>query len=262
MKFPFFLIKSFSFICLSINLPQWHLSIIECPSTFKDFWEDFVIVRERKAFERFNTWKKMKLFKAHVQKNLYKWNVLEVKEFSWSWMKNCFGKILQNVVEKKVLRMNSKDWSWNFLLLMLACSFLEQGQCRKGNNFLDFKLFLWDFSQQFSIQLKADEDPSHTYKSCLDHMGKTVFHAMKFTPPNDDVCKWCYCDDGQAEVSWTFSLLFHLINFINFLRLVKVFGVNLQGVNISQSARSAATSNASTTNLSSSFWIFSHFLLF
>ena len=97
--------------------------------------------------------------------------------------------------------MNSKGLSWNFLLLMLGCSFLQQGQCRKGKNFVGRRPFSQNFSQQFSTQIKIDEDSPHSYKSCLDHMGKTVFHAMKFTPPNDDVCKWCYCDDGQAEVS-------------------------------------------------------------
>ena len=47
-------------------------------------------------------------------------------------------------------------------------------------------------------------------------------------------------------------LLFHLKIFTNFLRLVKVFGVNPQDANISQSARYAAISNVLTTNLSSS----------
>lgn len=199
----FFLIKSFffSFACQLI----YRNDIFQSSNVlqlWRIFREDFIIVGEwKKAFGRFNTWKKMKLFKAHVQKNLYKWNVLEVEEFSWSWRKIVLVKFCKYVEEKKVLKMNSKGLSWNFLLLMLACSFLEQGQCRKGKSFLHFNLFFRVFSQQFSFQMKTDEDPSHSYKSCLDHMGKTVFHAMKFTPPNDDVCKWCYCDDGQAEVS-------------------------------------------------------------
>jgi hypothetical protein len=50
--------------------------------------------------------------------------------------------------------------------------------------------------------MKTDEDSSQdvSHSSCLDYLGKTVLHSMKFTPPNDDNCKWCYCEDGHAEV--------------------------------------------------------------
>lgn len=136
---------------------------------------------------------------AHVQKK-------STNGSNWKWSNSAVSgrkKLFwwDGITQKMVWKCLNQ----NFLTIIYTITFICQCQSRRSEFEFENIWFKEVFNNFKVLAQVTDVTPVIPHKSCLDFMGKTVSHSMKYTPPNDDNCKWCYCEDGHAEVNIQFD---------------------------------------------------------